>query len=234
MITLFDRKRLARKALNWAFRHDPSLAAEIFHEQLGATVDALEPEPAIYEQNIRWHQTVVARQPQSALEVGTLQAVKGVSTHQRAFFPMVPMENYIRFDIEKDDDVDVVGDIHALPPEWTGKFDLFIANAVWEHLDRPWIAAKEVARVLSPNGIFTVGTHQTFPLHGYPHDFFRFSKEALRLLFEDAGLVVDDCSYRSRCLNIPQSTILPAQHAIDWNRQFPSYVHVIAYGHKPA
>jgi 2-polyprenyl-3-methyl-5-hydroxy-6-metoxy-1,4-benzoquinol methylase len=45
-------------------------------------------------------------------------------------------------------------------------FDALVAVAVFEHLERPWIAAKEVARVLKPGGFAYVSTHQTFPLHG--------------------------------------------------------------------
>ncbi len=167
------------------------------------------------------------------LEVGTLQSVPGRSTHGRAAFPLVRDEDYVKLDVAPGPDVDVVGDVHALPAEWSGRYDAFIAQAVWEHLQRPWIAAREVARVLAPGGKFFVVTHQTFPIHGYPSDYFRFSREALRLLFEDAGLVVDACDYKHRCLIVPMPPVLAPEQIDIWNKTYPSYILVGAAGRKP-
>ena len=167
------------------------------------------------------------------LEVGTLQSVPGRSTHARAGFPKVPPEDYVRLDIAAGPDVDVVGDLHALPADWSGRYDSFLAIAVWEHLERPWIAAKEVERILAPGGTFLVVTHQTFPIHGYPSDFFRFSREALRLMFEDAGLVVEACDYKNRCVIAPGPAILPPEGVAGWNQVYPSYIHVGIAGRKP-
>ena len=173
------------------------------------------------------------RDARTVLEIGTKQAVPGRSTHSMAAFPAVKPQDYVRFDVEAGPDVDFVGDVHTLPNEWSNRFDAFVAMAVWEHLQRPWIAAKEVARVLAPQGKFLVVTHQTFPIHGYPSDYFRFSRDALRLLFEDAGLTVTACDYKNRCLIIPMDPIVPRAHVKDWNEAFPSYIHVGVAGYKP-
>lgn len=172
-------------------------------------------------------------QPRRVLEAGTLQAVPGVSTHSRRNFPWVADKDYVRLDLFPGADVDVVGDLHRLPAEWSGSFDCFIANAVFEHLDRPWLAAKEVARVLAPGGLFFVATHQCFPYHGYPSDFFRFSREALRLIFEDAGLEVAVSDYRDRCMIVPPAEIVGPAQVGQWNELFPSYILVAAAGRKP-
>ena len=168
------------------------------------------------------------------LEVGTRQSVPGVPTHLMAHFPMVSPENYARLDCEEGPDVDVVGDVHALPGEWSDRFDAFVARAVWEHLKRPWVAATEVARVLKPGGRFLVVTHQCFPLHGYPSDYFRFSPEALRSLFEDAGLLVEGCDYKERCAIVPPPSFFPAHQIEGWNQAFPSFMLVGVCGSKPA
>jgi SAM-dependent methyltransferase len=171
--------------------------------------------------------------PSRVLEAGTLQAMPGRSTHQRSSFPWVAENDYVRMDVRAGADVDVVCDLHNLPQDWTGSFDVFLAVAVWEHLERPWIAAREVERILAPGGIFMVSTHQCFPIHGHPSDFFRFSREALRLLFEDAGLEVTACDYKERCAIVPSGAVVPADHLVDWNVAWPSYVLVEATGRKP-
>lgn len=195
---------------------------------------AFEPEPynpeAVAAEHFR--QAVAQRPPTAVLEVGTLQAVPGVSTVSRHLFALHPPEKYVCLDIAPGADVDVVGDLHALSDDWTDKFDAFVAFAVFEHLERPWIAAREVARVLKPGGRFLVSTHQCFPIHAYPNDFFRFSRDALRLIFEDAGLVVDVCDYQNRATVILPDTLLARHERQNWNRMFPSYTHVEASGYK--
>lgn len=176
---------------------------------------------------------MAAAPPLRALEAGTRRLVDTRPTHHRDRFPHLSDSDYVRLDIEPGPDVDVVGDLHALPPDWTGRFDCFIACAVWEHLRRPWIAARETARVLAPGGRFLVTTHQCYPLHAHPDDYFRFSKEALRLLFEDAGLIVEAADYQHRCSIVPAQAIVPARDLATWNERFPSFILVSATGRKP-
>jgi len=190
-------------------------------------------EPSVRVENV-FRENIASVHRKMVLEVGTLQAVPGRATHSMALFPDIELHNYVKVDIIDGPDVDVVADLHSLPSDWTGRFDCFIANAVFEHLERPWIAAMEVARVLAPGGIFLVKTHQCFPIHGYPSDFFRFSDSAMRLIFEDAGLVVEACGYDHRCMIIPPEQIVPDSMVFAWNKEFPSYIHVGATGHKPS
>ena len=167
------------------------------------------------------------------LEIGTKQAVEGTSTHDLRKFPGVARADYVMCDVLPGVDVDVVGDLHDLPASWAGSFDAFVATAVFEHLERPWIAAKEIARVLKPGGLCFVATHQCFPLHGYPSDFFRFSKEALRLLFEDAGLEVLEVAYDARAtITTPVDMVPPSFHD-QWNATWPSYIGVALFAMKP-
>jgi SAM-dependent methyltransferase len=181
---------------------------------------------------ICFSRAITTARPKSVLEAGTLQASPGRSTHSRGQFPWVERKDYVGVDLFPGPDVDVVGDLHSLPAEWSDRFDCFIAGAVFEHLDRPWIAAKEVARVLRKGGLFFVSTHQTFPCHAYPNDFFRFSRDALRLIFEDAGLTVEAADYRDRCVIVPPENIVPPQQIDNWNRDFPSFTLVGVFGRK--
>ena len=65
-------------------------------------------------------------------------------------------------------------------------FDLVYSHQVLEHIPKPWIAAKEIVRVLKPNGL---GVHTTCafnPRHGPPafNDYYRFLPDGLEQLFD--------------------------------------------------
>lgn len=60
--------------------------------------------------------------------------------------------------------------------------------------------------------------------------FLPFSKEAFRLIFEDAGLIVDASEYTDQCMIIPPEEIVPYGFLEHWNREFPSYLLVRATG----
>ena len=166
------------------------------------------------------------------LEIGTKQAVAGRATHAQHYFPHVPRENYTMSDVEAGNDVDVVANLHSLPAEWTNRFAAVVAISVFEHLERPWIAAGEVARVLAPGGFCYIATHQTFPLHGYPSDFFRFSREALKLIFQDAGLHVAEVGYQHRTKISVADEVVPLAYQETWNAAFPSYMAVDLFAEK--
>lgn len=167
------------------------------------------------------------------VEIGTKQSREGAETHHHLYFPRVPRESYLMADIAAGQDVDVVADLHRLPAEWSGRFDGLVASAVFEHLERPWIAAAEVARVLKPGGRCYIATHQTYPLHGYPSDFFRFSTEALALIFADAGIATLEVAYRHRTTILPEPDVMPKDFARGWNKALPSYLCVDLFGEKP-
>ncbi|ATQ68097.1 MULTISPECIES: class I SAM-dependent methyltransferase [Methylosinus] len=188
--------------------------------------------PALVDVDATFDRLAGERRPARVLEAGTLQSNPGHATHSHRRFPWVAQRDYVKLDIVAGLDVDVVGDLHALPAHWSGTFDCVLANAVFEHLERPWIAAREIARVLAPGGLFLVSTHQSFPLHAYPSDFFRFSREALRLIFEDAGLVVDAADYKHRCAILPPAAVMPSRQVGAWNATFPSFILVQAAGHR--
>jgi len=121
------------------------------------------------------------------LEIGTRRSNAEIATHHRDW--AAADARYVMSDFQDGLDVDVVADAHALRTTFRRRsFDAVIACSVFEHIQRPWIAAQEVAAVLKSGGCAFIQTHQTFPLHGYPHDYWRFTKEALETIFRDAGL----------------------------------------------
>jgi SAM-dependent methyltransferase len=159
------------------------------------------------------------------LEMGTLRWEADRPTHHLAWAPHA--SEFVMTDVDAGTDVDVVSDAHTMSRQVPGTFDAVISVSVWEHLKRPWIAAQEVAKVLNAGGIAFVCTHHTFPLHGYPHDYFRFSDAALATMFEDAGMVTMDAGYQYPCRIIPPSEVTR------WNTAAESYLNVAWSGYKP-
>ncbi len=91
---------------------------------------------------------------------------------------------YVGMDVHPGPTVGVVGDAHErCRLAGLHSFDAVFSGAVLEHLVMPWIVAAEINRVLRPVGLAYHITPQARPLHKEPNDFWRFSDEALRLLF---------------------------------------------------
>lgn len=140
------------------------------------------------------------------IEVGTLRWDPDFPTHHERW---APHGRWTKVDREAGTDVDIVADAHQLEQVLASEqgvwpdFDAYVACSVFEHLERPWVAMEAAAEVVRPGGLVYVQTHQTFPLHGYPQDFFRFSDRALAVLAEDAGLDVLHVGYMYRCIIVP-------------------------------
>jgi SAM-dependent methyltransferase len=158
------------------------------------------------------------------LELGTLRSDPNFPTHHREWNPLA---NWVFSDIEEGVDVDIPADAHTLAPFADAAFDAIVAVSVWEHLARPWLACHAAYRVLKPGGRMYVATHQSFPIHGYPDDYFRFSDHALALIFEDAGFIVDSTDY-----SYP-AQIIPPPEVTRWNSAAPVYLNVDAAMTKP-
>lgn len=205
------------------FRWRRTFTPGLFAARAGGADSNTEPNVDVFSNFVRF---IKSKKIEHIVEFGTAQAVPGRSTHSLALFQNIHRSQYTMVDIKGGADVDVVADLHLLPADWTNRYDVCIANAVFEHLERPWIAAKEIARILSPGGICYISTHQTFPLHGYPKDFFRFSTDALALIFADARLEILAVGYTNRTKIILPPELLPESQIEAWNAEFPSYALV--------
>ncbi|HEY9631498.1 MAG TPA: class I SAM-dependent methyltransferase [Coleofasciculaceae cyanobacterium] len=130
----------------------------------------------------RFFEQIRAQQPPfKVLEIGS----RNRSGHVRKAL-LGDRVDYVGMDIVAGDNVDVVGDAHALShlfPQQT--FDAVFSISVFEHLLMPWKAAIEINHVLKPGGLVMIATHQTFPLHETPWDFWRFSDQSWHGLFND-------------------------------------------------
>ena len=152
------------------------------------------------------------------LELGTLQWNPGISTHHGAWLQSDAI--HIKSDIQAGADVDVVADAHDLAAFKDNEFDAFIAISVWEHLRHPWIAAEQASRVLKPGGLLYVATHHTFPVHGYPSDYCRWTDKGLEGLF-------DAPTWRNQfsALSFP-CKIIPDIKISNWNSAAVAFLNV--------
>jgi SAM-dependent methyltransferase len=86
-------------------------------------------------------------------------------------------------DIAAGPDVDVVGDIKALPFP-AGHAGVVIVQQVLEHVDDPAAAASEIRRILRDGGYAYIEVPFMFPVHD-PHDYGRWTEDGLRSLLRD-------------------------------------------------
>ena len=131
------------------------------------------------------------------LELGVLPSIPGRSTTHRRLVPHA--SEFVGTDIQPGDEVDFVADVHRLS-ETTGEeaYDVIISESCFEHFKYPHLAAHQIMKTLRVGGIVLAQTHQSFPIHGYPHDYFRFTTEAMRSLFgEKMGMTIHACGYAS-------------------------------------
>jgi SAM-dependent methyltransferase len=81
---------------------------------------------------------------------------------------------------------------HVSPAEDLGfldssSVDVVICTQVLEHALAPAAVLAEVHRVLKPRGLCLLSTHGVFVYHQQPNDYWRWTHEGLRRLFEEAG-----------------------------------------------
>lgn len=98
----------------------------------------------------------------------------------RIFFPD---KKYIGADMRQGPGVDRVLNLHQidLPDESVGTV---LMLDTLEHVEYPRKAIDEVLRILKPAGVLILGSVMNFPIHDYPHDYWRFTPEAFRSLLK--------------------------------------------------
>jgi SAM-dependent methyltransferase len=118
------------------------------------------------------------------VEFGSLQVVgqEGYADLRRFFAGL----EYTGCDIQPGPGVDSLADIERSGID-AGSVGTVVCLETLEHVRHPWLAMAEILRILKPGGValFSVPFHH--PLHGFPHDYWRMTPAAMRLLLLDAG-----------------------------------------------
>jgi SAM-dependent methyltransferase len=98
------------------------------------------------------------------------------------FFEGVASE-YIGVDVVENPAAELLGSVEALPVE-DASFDVVLCTQVLEHCDDPAQAVRELRRVTKPGGRVLASTHGVQVYHPSPVDYWRWTHEGLRRLFE--------------------------------------------------
>lgn len=98
--------------------------------------------------------------------------------------------NYIGLDLhEQKGYVDLISNVEKLPFR-SESFDIVISTEVLEHVHNWRSAICEIKRVLKVGGILVLTTRGPgFPLHAYPHDYWRFDIEDFKKIFSDMRVI---------------------------------------------
>lgn len=111
-----------------------------------------------------------------------------VGCGDKPYYPLFAetVAEYVGADVVDGPKVDVVCPLEALAFE-DARFDTVLCSQVLEHVREPVTALREIARVLRPSGVLLASTHGTYPYHPHPTDYWRWTQDGLRALFDDAG-----------------------------------------------
>ena len=121
------------------------------------------------------------------------------------------------------------------------KFDWVITDQVLEHLPDPQRAVAESFRVLKIGGVAIHTTCFLNPIHRYPSDYYRFSREGLRALCEPYGETLECGSWgnrwaaaailladRLRGMRIPERAGIRRWLATHNEENYPIHVWIVA------
>lgn len=162
------------------------------------------------------------------LELGTKQSIDNRTTMHKAWIPHA--KEYYGTDFDEGKDVDILADVHEISHvlnkqnTYPKEYDIIISASTFEHIRNPFKAMEELSKILRKDGTIFVCTHNCFPIHAYPYDYWRFTIESLEAIMIDAGIKVLGASYTFPC------DIESKQDPRSKN--FPSFLLVSAYGVK--
>jgi len=119
--------------------------------------------------------------PEPIYEFGSLQ-IEGQEgfANLRLFFPN---KKYIGADLQHGIGVDVILSLYSVDLPSNSVGTVLVMDTL-EHVEYVRKSISEVYRILKPDGIFILSSVMNFPIHDYPHDYWRFTPEAFGILLK--------------------------------------------------
>lgn len=110
---------------------------------------------------------------------------------------------YDVLDIDKSLKADCViyGDICNCPHIPNDTYDIVHSHGLFEHVRKPWLAAKECVRITKPGGINIHRAPFAARYHPVPTDCFRYTHTGFGILFEDLEEVLTGYDINNRRAN---------------------------------
>jgi len=118
------------------------------------------------------------RFPPKVLDVGS----RNINGDYRALCNGLGM-SYTGLDIEPGPNVDIVSKPYSFPV--SEYFDVVVCGNMLHCVEKPWLLLPEMTRVLRPSGLLIVVTVFNWGINEYPKDYFRYSDNGLRSLFDE-------------------------------------------------
>jgi len=133
------------------------------------------------------------------LEIGSLN--QGFTVSFRQALSLHPGD-YVGIDAAPGPGVDLVVDLtddftrvsRLLP----GPFAAIICLSVLEHCRQPFRMAENIQRLLATGGALYVSVPFAWEIHRFPEDYWRFTPEAVRLLFPELEFSPGSCAFHSQ------------------------------------
>lgn len=161
----------------------------------------------------------VAEHKGSFLEIGSRARS---SVNYKSWFPSDI--DYVGMDITPGPNVDVIGDAHHLSRVIKGPFKSVFSIAVFEHILMPWKVALEMNKVMENSALALIISHGSWPSHEELWDFFRFSKDAWKGIFNrHTGFEVVDAQYQFQASIVPHY-----MHARDFERMSKGSTYLLS------
>ena len=116
----------------------------------------------------------------------TLDIGVGVGRYKGLF------KRYVGIDLRPTGAISVIADAHNLPFR-DFAFETVLCTAMLEHVWNPSVVVMEIKRVLALEGTVLAWVPFVVPMHDLPRDYWRFTKEGSRRLFQNLKI----CQIRS-------------------------------------
>ena len=94
----------------------------------------------------------------------------------------------LEIDIDVMRSPDIICNIEKLSLK-NSSIDVIFCLEVLEHVQNPWIAVREIKRVLKRKGLVVASTPFVFPIHDEPNDYYRYTRYGILHLFKEFKLI---------------------------------------------
>ena len=135
------------------------------------------------------------------LSIGSGKDEDGEGGKYRDYF--ANCTSYTTSEISAEFKCDMVLDIRSMPEVRDESFDCIFCSGVLEHVDNYPAALEEMTRILKSGGVLLLGLPFRQGLHLEPHDYWRFTKYAIRYMLHNDYKILDLAAIDNPAMNFP-------------------------------